>query len=351
MDNDELDDLIAEVQASATLAGEVLMENIESMSRTEDDRQRIREMRQAQEVDPSFSHKEVQKYFDEMHQLLLRAVPTPVLDSHGPKKLPVLFLPQLEGLNASAQLQDGSPIIVMNSGVVSELVFINRLLVRCFDPTADADARKSRQAEFCRIACPNFKRVMTNSQDISALVRSVKEHADLVVKSVLEPWGFMLGEQLLTWEQYFILCHEMAHHVLGHLADAPMTALDVGGGEHVIRIISPSWAQEYAADELATQWCLGTLWFMEEQDLQDEILLCAEWAAAAPDIFLQLIQFLQFGTKQQNDGSPTHPPAIRRRQSLVSKYRREIEARPSALQLAAHTESLFERARRDMVGL
>jgi len=126
MDNDELDDLVAEVQASATLAHEVLMENVESMARTEDDRQRIQEMRQAQDVAPSFSYKEAQKYFMEMRQLLSRAVSTSVLDSYGPKRLPVLFLPQLEGLNASAQLQDGSPIIVMNSGAVSELVFINR---------------------------------------------------------------------------------------------------------------------------------------------------------------------------------------------------------------------------------
>lgn len=107
----------------------------------------------------------------------------------------------------------------------------------------------------------------------------------------------------------FILCHEYAHIILGHLEPNNITVNEAGFVKY-----NKSWEQEFSADISGlqlSQECLDNL----ETELYGNAI--SNLPCASPLIVMSVILFLQrfFGNY---GGSPSHPPPDERRSRLAS---------------------------------
>jgi len=254
-----------------------------------------------------------------------------------PGKIPIIFSWQLEGINAAAKLRlDGTPLVLMYSGVVCDLVGFDRLLFRCFEPGCDNTLRRE---QFRRLACPVLTKKLPDKSD--TLLSLIEDYSELFKNSLLEPFGLMNGTQLLDWQGFFILCHELAHHILRHLDSCAVKQWFFEKEDLGVDILLPNWNQELQADKLAMQWCLNTLNEMVKRGLKNEVIACVPWAPAAPDILLQILAYLEVEMPNQMSETSTHPPAHVRRLALLKEFEREIKSWPFATELISLTERLF----------
>jgi hypothetical protein len=105
----------------------------------------------------------------------------------------------------------------------------------------------------------------------------------------------LLGGTLATKTETFVVCHELAHHLLGHLETSRRKSILVRDVQ--VEVPVSNWVQEFEADALGLRLLL--------EQVRDPHDLSMTYAGI--DFFFQLMILLEEFTQFQ--GSDTHPPS------------------------------------------
>lgn len=105
----------------------------------------------------------------------------------------------------------------------------------------------------------------------------------------------LLGGSLATKTEMFVVCHELAHHILGHLETSRRKSILVRNVQ--VEVPVSDWTQEFEADALGLKLLLN--------QIRDPYDLSMTYAGI--DFFFQIMILLEDFTQFQ--GSDTHPPA------------------------------------------
>lgn len=212
---------------------------------------------------------------------------------------------------------DGWKVVVLNLPLIMRLYDITLSLTHAYS-FVEADQSK---AEEHRVAFQSKIRQVRSlpQDDLSAL---------FVGGGDLE-WGAdaVAVSELAAFQILFVLLHEYAHIVLGHLGPTELQlAHPMDDSESGIKYFTRSQAQEFAADARAYEWMLGLAERLADEPQHG--LQESAWykATVAPCFIFPLLRELERGTS-----SDTHPPAMTRLKFLFalcrkSEQRRDTEA-------------------------
>ncbi len=288
----------------------------------------------------------VNNYLDEMHSLVWQLFPARLRNSFRPGQLPVVFVPSLLSLNAAAKVDgSGQPLILIHSGVVSNLVLMNRLVARCFDQERD---RRPCIRDLCEVGCPVFVQTFVHPGFVADYLPVVERWLELFLETLKEPLGMMAGTQLHTWQEFFILCHEIAHHVLGHLHRCNKETFVSLPSLARVLLMMPGRKRELEADDWAMGLCMDVHKKLVDSGLDDEIVALSPHLLGGIDIMFQLLQYSESLIATSLKEAQTHPPAADRRIQLQRKYLGRFSE--SAITLMMNVESILVQLSRSQGG-
>ncbi|MFE4257288.1 hypothetical protein [Streptomyces sp. NPDC056883] len=145
-----------------------------------------------------------------------------------------------------------------------------------------------------------------------------------------------LAESLYDSMELFVMGHEYAHIITGHLDSTDRYATEFGGGE--VEVLTRSWAQEYEADGL------GLLLMVKAKAEEGFDLSMSFWGA---DLFFNCADIVERGISVIETGEEgearlgSHPPPGRRRQMIRAALQRDLgpESEPP-IQLADAVDTI-----------
>lgn len=222
------------------------------------------------------------------------------------QRMPRIVLLPTEDFNAWAMsAPNGDPLCVLDPGLSATLLqFSWSLAEATIDSPESAVERDYVKCCFGAIAaCEEF--VYGGHEPARQYLRSVNFRTNEA--------RFMFGVFLSRAIESFILSHEFAHHVLGHVTTLRKDVLQRSRRRQPpIGVYNRSQIQEFEAD------CLGAKIFLKTaSELYSPHFLCAP---------LVLFDYLSFAETyvMRNPASSTHPPAKERKVRLESHIWKEL---------------------------
>jgi hypothetical protein len=216
------------------------------------------------------------------------------------KRVPRIALLPIEDFNAWATLApSGEPVCVLDSDLTGTLLHFSWALAEATTESPDSAVERDYvKCCFATIAA------------CEELAYGGHEPARQYLKSInfeaSRSW-FMFGVFLSRAIEAFILSHELAHHVAGHLNGLRQDVLQRSHARQPsIKVYNRSQKEEFEADRI------GVKVFMETgTEMYSPHFLCA------PLVFFDLLSFVE-DFVQTNSRSLTHPPARERKNRLKS---------------------------------
>jgi hypothetical protein len=149
-------------------------------------------------------------------------------------------------------------------------------------------------------------------------------------------WGAMLVHGIET----FIICHELAHHLLGHKAfavEAPGEPAEPNGS-----VLARKREEELEADKLGAALCYAVFEFYRDKDKAAASGVPPTWTRevyATPDIFCTFLDVWQRSWARPWT-SDSHPPGAERREKIRQTFREKLPR--EVVEFAEGVQAIFE---------
>ncbi|MBN1508770.1 MAG: hypothetical protein JW955_18120 [Sedimentisphaerales bacterium] len=131
------------------------------------------------------------------------------------------------------------------------------------------------------------------------------------------------GDVLCDVVVIFILSHEYAHHILGHVRPSAIQQCEISEGQPSLALVVASRAKEKAADQLALQIFLTC--FRPDSDLIP--FQRVEHFAYAPLLFFDIMSTVEATRRFSERKVRLHPPASERKQLLWDRVMSSLDER------------------------
>jgi len=199
--------------------------------------------------------------------------------------------------------------------------FIITVLVAVYNGIGKSKGQTLRLDQFMSTLLHDFYHGFQNRS-----LEAEQKFEDFYIRDILQ-----LDYQMAEYGSYFgvaftvfIICHEMAHHALGHSKEKRMYEFNVGGDALAgIPVDTPAHQEEYDADEYAYRLFLELI---DKKDLATNAIL-AEAFNRAPLILLEILDIAHLYIEKKTNivqQSDSHPPPALRKRRLVQIFKSEL---------------------------
>ncbi len=210
----------------------------------------------------------------------------PLLVNNDSFAVGILDLPEINAQAMAAP--NGGWLVVIHEGLYAFFYKIARALAICRIEHGEDGVKKLSDASLA-----NFKDVCHLTAEV--LINYINLSLPLSSFLPIDFKASLLGGSLATKTEMFVVCHELAHHILGHLETSRRKSILVRNVQ--VEVPVSDWTQEFEADALGLKLLLN--------QIRDPYDLSMTYAGI--DFFFQIMILLEDFTQFQ--GSDTHPPA------------------------------------------
>jgi len=157
-----------------------------------------------------------------------------------------------------------------------------------------------------------------------------------------EPYGLTMSVQLTDWQIFFILAHEMAHIILGHLEIGQTQKIELSQSDITVDIFTCSQQKEYEADILAFTIFLVVYDHLEQNQMRTEAVMPTEtWLAAPITLFAYFSYRETLAWKPGTAYKSSHPRSNDRVQYLINQFRKRFEESLPAGMMIGFTQHMI----------
>jgi hypothetical protein len=267
-------------------------------------------------------------------ELLLQNLPAETREVFGDETVLAVGELPIGTVNAEAMLApNGGWVIVVRSGLMMFIYELARIISsRMVAVGQDGETPFGERVPDIGVTCSLAKELFLNFA-----LSHVPRGRDFAIA----PSQMMMAHRLATAGEQFVICHELGHASLGHLArsGASVRAWRSPGGFEVA-FVDKNWTEEFEADRSALNMLLALAGTNEDRLM----------AYAGVELFLQMCTV--FEGMRAFAGSWTHPPTQQRLVRLRDHVRgicRDRASHDAIMQRPLVLEQVIEPIRQDLV--
>jgi hypothetical protein len=247
--------------------------------------------------------------------------------------IPITCIPKLRRPNAeSAITPRGDPYILIDAGLAIYLHGMTKALFHCIklqpEQSADIPLGRGELLGYLHKMARCFE-----AGDPGNMPHIPSRKTTSVV---------MLQTLIVHGLETFLICHELAHYLLGHLNEHVKDVVIDTAPPLNVRLVSRERKEEFLADHFGAGFAYQTFEFYidEKKALQAKVPpTYAPEIYAAPDIFFTFLDVLERIRGDTSSSVNTHPPASSRRAMLRQEYNKKIP--DNVIQFGQMVEDIF----------